>query len=186
MLDILKVLGNFEAEHATLFEKQIIIRTIEKDAIILKQGEIAQSIYYILEGAFYQFAIKDDIEQNVLDLHLSGEWLLNQSSFVNRMPSEASIMAYSQSKIIELSIQSMHLLIAQSPAFFQLGKILDQSKSKIHFFDNMLSPFQKYQYIIENRPKLIQIFPLKIIASYLKITPETLSRVREKLAKSKT
>jgi len=48
-----------------------------------------------------------------------------------------------------------------------------------------MTPLQKYQYILDHRPDLIQQFPLKIIASYLKITPETLSRVRDKLSKGK-
>jgi CRP-like cAMP-binding protein len=184
MFTILQGYGTFNESHALLFEKKIKIREIEKDEILLKQGEISSSIYYILEGSFYQYTTKNEIEQNVIDLHLSKEWFLNQKSFVNQKPSEAEIVAFSKSKIIELTVQSMHDLIAQSPAFFQLGKILDQSHSKIHFFDNTLTPLQKYEYILKNRPQLIQTFPLKIIASYLKITPETLSRVREKLAKS--
>jgi hypothetical protein len=84
---------------------------------------------------------------------------------------------------LELSIENIHKLVAISPVFLQLGGILASSVSRISFFDNDLTPLKKYQFIIQNRPQLIQAFPLKLIASYLKITPETLSRVREKLAK---
>ncbi len=178
MLNILQEYGNFNQEHALLFEKQIIFRNIEKEEVLLKQGEVAQSIYYILEGSFYQFLVKNEIEQNVIDLHLSKEWFLNQTSFVNQKPSEASIVAYSKSKVIELTIQAMHYLIAQSPAFFQLGKVMENSKERAHFFDNAMTPSQKYEHLMANRPGLFQAFPLKMIASYLKITPETLSRVR--------
>lgn len=184
ILKILQEYGNFNEDHANLFEKQIIIRNIEKEEVILKHRQVAQSVFYILEGSFFQFSTKDEIEQNVIDLHLTNEWALNQTSFVNQKPSEVTIVAYSKSKIIELSLHAIHHLIGRSPAFLQLGKILDQSKAKHYFFDNSLSPLEKYMHILENRPQLIQAFPLKMIASYLKMSPETLSRVREKMSKS--
>jgi hypothetical protein len=46
-----------------------------------------------------------------------------------------------------------------------------------------MTPLEKYQFVLQTRPQLVQVFPLKMIASYLKVTPETLSRVREKLAR---
>jgi hypothetical protein len=55
---------------------------------------------------------------------------------------------------------------------------MDNAVSKIVLFDNALAPKEKYLYVLNNRQQLIQEFPLKMIASYLKITPETLNRVR--------
>ncbi|MEO5563434.1 MAG: hypothetical protein ABIR18_08365, partial [Chitinophagaceae bacterium] len=63
--------------------------------------------------------------------------------------------------------------------------IFEQATSRVHFFDNRLNPTEKYQYILDNKSGLLQKFPLKLIASYLKITPETLSRVRESFSKGK-
>ena len=62
-------------------------------------------------------------------------------------------------------------------SFLQLNKIFTQP-AKIHFFDNAYSPSQKYDYLMQTKAQLMQTFPLKMIALYLKITPETLSRVR--------
>jgi hypothetical protein len=62
-----------------------------------------------------------------------------------------------------------------------MGRILEESTSRIDFFDNNNTPDEKYRYIIANKPKLLQKFPQTIIASYLKISPETLSRVRKRL-----
>jgi hypothetical protein len=60
---------------------------------------------------------------------------------------------------------------------------MDSAVSRVIFFDNASTPTEKYLYILNNRLQLIQAFPLKMIASYLKITPETLSRVREKVTR---
>ena len=59
------------------------------------------------------------------------------------------------------------------------------SVSRIVLFDNALTPKAKYAYVLNNSPQLIQEFPLKMIASYLKITPETLSRSERRLSGDK-
>jgi hypothetical protein len=62
----------------------------------------------------------------------------------------------------------------------QFGKILNQSINRTFIFDNSLSPNEKYGYINEAKPQIAKVFPNKMIASYLKMAPETLSRVRAK------
>jgi len=184
--DILKNNGIYSDTDILLFESKIKFRSVSKGEILINSGDVCKSIFFIITGSFYQYNYKDDIDKNVIDLHLENEWFLNQSSFVSQNPSDSFIKAYTESKIFELTVESLHSLIGESPAFLQLGKILMQTTSKIHFFDNHLTPIQKYQYILDNKSGLVQKFPLKIIASYLKITPETLSRVREKIFKGKS
>ena len=69
-------------------------------------------------------------------------------------------------------------LCSKSQAFLQFGKILNQTKYRTSLYDSSLNPSDKYKFISNTKPELMRAFPLKIIASYLKITPETLSRVR--------
>jgi CRP-like cAMP-binding protein len=181
----LQQLGIIREEDFVLFSENIKFRTVTKDEILLGEGEICQSVFFINSGAIYQYGVKDEIEQNVIDLHIEGEWLLNHKSFIAQKPSENIIQAYTDSSLWELTLENLHKLIGQSPAFFLLGKLLEPSNSRITFFDNDSTPIQKYEHILQTRPQLLQVFPLRIIASYLKITPETLSRVRAKLAKEK-
>jgi CRP-like cAMP-binding protein len=182
----LQKIGIFREEDLLLFSENVKIRSVKKEEILLREGEICQSVFFINSGGVYQYNVKDEIEQNVIDLHIEGDWLLNHRSFIAQKPSEGIIQAYSDCNLLELTLHNLHKLIGISPAFFQLGKLLEPSNSRISFFDNDSTPIQKYEYILENRPQLLQIFPLKIIASYLKITPETLSRVRAKIMKEKS
>ncbi len=183
--DILKTTGIYSDTDIQLFESKTKFRTVSKDEILINRGEVCKSIFFNITGAFYQYNYKDEIEENVIDLHSDNEWFLNHSSFISQKPSDSFIKAYTESNILEFDIESLHCLIGKSPAFLQFGKILGQATSRVHFFDDRLTPTQKYQHILDNRRELIQKFPLKFIASYLKITPETLSRVREKISKGK-
>jgi len=181
--EILYANGNYNEEEVHLFREAIQYRNIIKDEIICPMGEKARSVYFTIKGAFFQYTQSDDGVENIIDLYPEGEWFLNHNSFIAQRPADSSIKAYSDGIVMELSIDSLHWLISKSTAFLQLAKIFEQPR--ISFFDNKLSPADKYQYVLEHRPSLIQLFPLKMIASYLKITPETLSRVREQLSKQK-
>ena len=185
LLEILETNGFYSDTDIALFESQVTFRNLLKDEVLVKPGEISNAIYFILTGAVYQYNYIDEFQENVIDLHLDHEWFLNDNSFISQKPSVSFIKAYTDSRILELNIESLHYLIGKSPAFLQLGKIFEQATYRVRLFDNRLTPTQKYQYILDHRRDLIQKFPLKYIASYLKITPETLSRVRENLAKGK-
>ncbi|MDN3582231.1 Crp/Fnr family transcriptional regulator [Mucilaginibacter flavus] len=179
----LKITGQYSEEDALLFEKEVKFRQFEKDELLLNKGDVAKSIFFILKGAVYQYTLKSNLEHHVIDIHTENEWFVNHKSFVSQMPSDIYIRAFTACDILEVSIESIHFLIGQSPSFLQLNKVFDNSTSRVYFFDNLLTPLQKYQFIFESKPQLLQQFPLKIIASFLKITPETLSRVREKFAR---
>lgn len=179
MADILKTNGVYSSADVVLFERYTQLRDYAVGRVILKPGDICRSISYVIKGAVYQYQSLNDENENILDLYAPGEWFLNFSSFTSQNPSDSFIKAFSESTILELDLQSLHLLISRSPAFLQLGKIFERSTSRLVFFDNRFTPAQKYQWILDHKQELIRLFPLKMIASYLKITPETLSRVRE-------
>lgn len=175
--DILSNLGQFSNFEADLFEKHSERRTLNKNEVLLNEGEVCKCFYYILSGSFSQFQI-DNIDEVIIDLHLQNEWMFNQQSLTEQTPSQTIIKAFSKSEIIELSLKGFHCLCSKSQSFLQFGKIFNQSSNRIFLFDNSLKPNEKYSYISKVKPELAKVFPIKMIASYLKIAPETLSRVR--------
>ena len=73
--------------------------------------------------------------------------------------------------------------MAQSPVFFQLGKLLDHGVAALQWKDQLERPDDRYRYLLEHQPEVLQAFPLKHIASFLRMTPETLSRVRQRMSR---
>lgn len=173
--NILNKIGQFSEEEILLFESKISSKLFKKDEILLNEGELCSSVFYIIKGAAYQF-VYTDIDENIIGLHIEEDWCLNYSSFINRKPSTAIIKAYTNVEVIELKIAAIHELISLSPSFFQLGKFLEDTR--IQHFDNAQTALQKYNHLTLSKSALFQKFPLKMIASYLKIAPETLSRIR--------
>jgi CRP-like cAMP-binding protein len=175
--EILNSVGQFSANDVLLFEKHTVQRSFNKNDILLHEGEICPSVYFILSGSFFQFQANGTTE-TIIDLHLPEEWMFNHSSLIKQVPSDTTIKAFEKSDVLELSLNNLHSLIARSQSFLSLGRLFDQAGNRTYLFDNALSPIQKYNYIKNAKPLIVQVFPVKMIASYLKIAPETLSRVR--------
>jgi len=177
----LQQIGHFTLEQLDQIEKLSQRRVIAKKAELLSIGELCDRIYFIEEGALYQYETNEDLEELIIDLHIPNDWVLNPKSFTSRQPSQYFIAAYKDSVVYELHHEAAHELIAQSLAFMQLGRILGEAMKRLEWLDQQLSPDEKYQYLLTHKPALLQNFPQHMIASFLKITPETLSRVRKRL-----
>lgn len=182
---ILKTTGTFSQHDCILFENFLKTRSIQKGNCIISIGQIAQSVYYLLEGEAYQYYLNEENEEKVIDLFTQNTWFTDQNSLVKQVPSITHIKASNDCILLELELGKLHHLISLSKAFLQFGNIIGRASQRTQFYDYQLSPLEKYKFILSFENQILLKFPLKIIASYLKITPETLSRVREKLARSK-
>lgn len=177
----LESVGNFHEEEQSLLLKEIKEIHLAKGEIILNAGEVCSLVHFVVSGSLYQYKLNTDLDKEIIDLYTTDDWALNHRSFISRKPSQYSIEAFEESLVFEISIQSIHKLIANSQSFLRLGSILEKTSSRLSFFDNNSSADEKYRFVLNHRPDLLQRFPLGMIASYLKIKPETLSRIRKKI-----
>ena len=182
--EILRATGTYTDEEERLFEEAVMARQINRNEVILHKGEVAKSLYYLLSGAVYQYEQVSQMDRNIIDLRVQNEWFFDYQSLISQHPSETYIQAFSDCHMLELRLDTVHYLTGRSIAFLQLNKVLQGASERLRFFDQAMTPGEKYAFILDNRPRLIQAFPLKMIASYLKLTPETLSRVRKSIMRT--
>lgn len=176
---MLEPVGNFSNAEKQLLQNHLSTRNLDKNEVLDPAGTISTSLFYIVRGSFYQYYYHEHLDEEIItDLHIEGEWAINLQSLVMQQPAKANIKAFEKSEVLELTLQDLHELIAISQKFLQFNKLLNTSNLKMDFYNENMSPAEKYKYLLQVKPKLIQTFPLSMIASYLKIRPETLSRVR--------
>jgi CRP-like cAMP-binding protein len=183
--EILRATGTYTDDEVKLFEEAVTARVVPQNEFILRSGEVAQSMYYLLSGAIYQYELSPEQDRNIIDLRIQNEWFFDYQGLISQRPSEIYIQTYADSHILELSLDTVHYLTGRSIAFLQLNSVLGSVLEKMKFFDQAMTPTEKYTFMLNNRPRLIQTFPLKMISSYLKMTPETLSRVRKSISRRK-
>jgi hypothetical protein len=173
----LQNIGKFTLSEVEQISLHCTYKTVRKNEHLLRLGQVCNSINFMLAGACYQYRPGTDAG-HIIELYAALDCIVSPASFFFQKPAEEVITAYTDCELLTLSIHSLHQLIGLSPVFFQLGKVLQPGWFRVGFYDQGMSPAEKYKHLLQNKPEIIQTFPLKIIASYLKITPETLSRVR--------
>lgn len=185
MFDLVKksilTFGYFSNEELQQIFGRMKMITLKKDAYLVLRGQHCEEFYFIHSGHFRHYNILEDGTEAILNLYVEEDWVFDYKSVIFRQTSENYIQATDDAVVLELSAQDFHELIKISDSFFRVGGIFQQVIQNHDYQHNRLSPEEKYVLLLKSKPQIIQKFPLKYIASYLGITPETLSRVRRKI-----
>lgn len=162
--------------------------TYRKGEHIVREGERNSSLYLVAQGIWRGHYLRDGVDIS-LWFASEGDTLFSSWSYVADRPSLTSIEAMSDSTVFRISKQKMETFFASSIAFANLGRIiferqfLDMENWMIN--GGAAQAKQRYLALLEQNPELLQHVPLKHIASYLMITPQSLSRIRAELSRKK-
>ncbi len=167
------------------FCSKLTERNVAKKDYFVRQGETCRHIAFINEGLLRLFY---DIEgeEHIRQFHFENSFCSEYQSFLTQKPAQMSLQALEDTTLLIISHHDMYDLFAQSKDFERLGRILaEQSFIFVsQRFASMLleSPETRYQRLVQERPKVMQRVPQYMIASYLGITPQALSRIRKRLS----
>ncbi|WP_177864589.1 cyclic nucleotide-binding domain-containing protein [uncultured Bacteroides sp.] len=162
--------------------------TYRKGEHIVREGERNSSLYLVAQGIWRGHYLRDGVDIS-LWFASEGDTLFSSWSYVADRPSLTSIEAMSDSTVFRISKQKMETFFASSIAFANIGRIiferqfLDMENWMIN--GGAAQAKQRYLALLEQNPELLQHVPLKHIASYLMITPQSLSRIRAELSRKK-
>ena len=188
--DILKYVSKYvtitkELEQA--ITESASIKSFQKGTLLLKEGDFSNECYFILKGCIRVFFIKDG-EEKTTEFYTEGQAAI-ASCFGKKTLSEQYL------ECIEETIASvgnpeleaeMFKKYPQSESATRVMTELFMANSQDNFAEfKMASPEERYLNLLNNRPELIQRVPQHQIASYLGITPESLSRIRKRTTNKK-
>lgn len=165
-------------EDVKRFTDRIEIKLMDKGELLLEIDEVSSHWAFVNKGSFREYYRDQNLNEVTTQLFTENSWAINHSSFTGQLPSKCKIEAFEDSEVLMIGIHDLHHLIGESPAFFALGKILEVDSTRP---STIATPEEKYLWLLKHNPAIVQKFPLKHIASYLGMTPETLSRVRSKI-----
>ena len=192
---------NSNLDHVLLnfFEKYVILKDDEKKALIdlaffknftkgtilLKEGQLSKDGFFVVKGCLRCYYMID-AEETTTAFYTEAE-LLNPPSAVNFTPSEYYVSCSEDSILIVDSAENHPGLFKKYPKLETIYRLLSEeayAKSLIDFDHfKISSPERRYLNFLETRPDLAQRVPQYHLASYLGITPQSLSRMRNRLVK---
>ena len=168
-------------EELDVLESILVPMKFQKGEIILHEGEICENIYWVAKGLVRQFYYKNEKE---LTEYMATEdnIVMSIESLFKEQPSSQQIVALEPTILFALPKKKLeHEAVRNVNIQMMYRKILEESLIISQVNADMLrfeSAQERYAKLVKRSPQLVLRAPLVYIASYLQMTPETLSRVR--------
>lgn len=163
--------------------KQIIqIQEVSKKEYLLELGRVCKGISFVAKGLVRCFYYKNGRE--VCSWFMKeGDLIVSVESFFSQVPSYENMQALEDCLLFSISYDQLQHIYLHYPEFNYIGRVLTEKyyilcDQRLYSL-RMQKAAERYEYLIQNQPEIIQRVPAQYIASYLGITSETLSRIRK-------
>lgn len=170
----------------TDFDKYFEITKVPKHHYLLRQGEVCDFTYIMLEGLARIFYVKNGEEMNSMFVE-EKDFFTATDSYYSRKPGDLNIQTLQPAKVARIHYDNLHLMYKKYPDLNFVGRVITEnyfrkSEERLTLLRRQ-SAEERYLFLVEHYPSLIRRIQVKYIASYLGVTFETLSRIRNKISK---
>jgi CRP-like cAMP-binding protein len=173
-------------ERCTTF---FIPKKLRKHQFLLQEGEVCKSIAFVVKGCLRWYSVDERGEEHVVQFAIEDWWISDPYSALTGEPSEYNIDALEDSELLLLEKSAEDRLLLEIPKFERLFRILLENRfvANQRRINATLSTSAEERYLgfLKIYPTIAQRVPQNQIASYLGITPQSLSRIRKEIADKK-
>ncbi|GAB4517353.1 Crp/Fnr family transcriptional regulator [Flagellimonas sp.] len=173
-------------EQANAVTECIPIKTFEKGHILLREGQVSNESYFNIKGLVRKYYLVDG-EERTTEFYVEKDAISSLQSYNLNVPANHYLECIEDCRLAVLSREKEQELFKRVPNFESLCRVsveeeLGAYQDKLAQF-MISSPEKRYLDLMENRPDLLQRVPQYHLASYLGVKPESLSRIRKRIAK---
>ncbi len=156
-------------------------RTLKKGELLLKEGEICENLYFVQYGLLVCYYKMGRLK--VTDWFFwEGETVVSVESFYDRVKSKDTIKAVKESLLYYIAFDELQYLYDHYLEFNYIGRVLTLKYFRIwhNLVRNtrLLTTEERYRNLVDSHPEILLRVPLKILATYFGMAPETISRLR--------
>ena len=174
--------GDFTPEDLQLMRSLSIVKKVRRKEFLLQEGEICRHKIFVAKGLLKSYCLKNDGTEHIMRFAPENSWTTDHISLKNQTPAQSNIEALENSEVVMWTRENMHELFNSIPAFkVYMSRLIENALKSSH--DRILinlsyTSEEKYEDFIASFPDVFRRVPLHMVASYLGVSRETLSRIR--------
>jgi CRP-like cAMP-binding protein len=165
------------------FEATAIVKKLKRREYLLRSGEVCHHMAFVERGCLRLYRTDDAAEEHILRFAIENWWITDAESFRTGLPAIGSIDALEDTQVLLWSKENFELLKREIPTFGALenqlaGRNLDAQVNRLYATISHTAE-ERYHAFVQAFPDFYRRIPLHMIASYLGVSRETLSRIRK-------
>jgi CRP-like cAMP-binding protein len=174
-------------EEAEGIEQSMQTKTFKKGDYLLKEGQISANTYFILEGCVREYILTEG-EEKTTNFFTEEQWAISLNNFSPQNAATHNWVCIEDTTVVVGDEQQAQALFQRFPRFETISRTImeaafvEQKEALTSYYTD--SPEQRYLKLIKSRPGLTQRIPQYYLASYIGVKPESLSRIRKRIASS--
>ncbi len=157
--------------------------SLKRNQFLIRKGQVEHRLYFILEGTLRIYFPKDD-EEICVGFGYPDTLICSFPSFIKGLPSDYYIQSLSSCKLLAIGKKDFEALTKKIPSLQTAWRLFLEEAllGKIERETEMLTytPKERFEILKKRSPHVFELIPKKYIASYLRMAPETLSRITAK------
>lgn len=179
----------FSQHEKELIQAKFVLKDVPAHQALVQIGQATADIYFINKGCLRFYYLRPGGQEITGFIFEEGGFAGVLESFFTQTPSNQVLETLEDCELLALSFKDLHLLYEQVPTMNVLvRKILEQRMAyaqKVVASLIMHTPEERYEQLLEKRPGLLNRIPQKVLATYMGITPVSLSRIRKRISGKK-
>lgn len=184
MKELIRFISKFQeldSETEQAVKDSFVEETYKKDDFFLKAGEVCTKVTFIKSGLVRRYYMQDEQEVTIW-IYGPNQMVTSMPSFFGQRPAYEFIQASDDTIVYSLSFQDEQKLLDKYPLFvkFHMNQLRFYlaGVDEVNYRLKIMTAKEKYNFLLTYHPEIIQKSKLKHIASFLDVSPETLSRIR--------
>lgn len=168
------------------FASKLVYRKYLKGQYILQQGDICNTSCFIISGCVKMFYVDDLGQEHIIMFGVENWWASDLGSFISHAPSDFNVQCIENTELIQISRSNIEKAYSKIPKLERLFRIIIEKAyvaSQKRIIRNFsMSAKQRYLVFKQSYPEIEQRIPQYMVASYLGITKEFLSKIKSQIA----
>lgn len=178
------------SEEQTIVLQKFRVRKFLKNQFVVQNGDICHYENFVISGCLKAFYIDDNGEEHVVFFAVENWWMTDLGSFITQTPAQLNVQCLENSILAQIHYNDLQQLYSEVPKLERFFRLIIQNAfvaAQKRVIDNFsLSATERYLKFRDRYPNIEQRVPQYLIASYIGITKEFLSKIRSQIIMQKS